>query len=134
MRCTFCNSVMQERVADNEMVCMTCTICGYYMVFANQTNLANAVKTKRLRGLYKKPLDKRLVKFEADVLTAGNELQLTSETMSEFIDYWTETNTSGTKMRYELQKTWVSRRRLMTWAKRNFNHTEADNGTDEMVL
>ena len=33
-----------------------------------------------------------------------------------FIDYWTEPNKSNTKMKYELQKTWETKRRLKTWA------------------
>lgn len=34
----------------------------------------------------------------------------------EFFDYWTEPNKSGTKMRFELEKTWSTNRRLNTWA------------------
>ena len=33
-----------------------------------------------------------------------------------FIDYWTEPNKSNTKMKYELQKTWETKRRIKTWA------------------
>jgi len=33
-----------------------------------------------------------------------------------FIDYWTEPNKSNTKMKYELNKTWETKRRLKTWA------------------
>ena len=36
----------------------------------------------------------------------------------EFYNYWTEPNKSGTKMRYELEKTWDAKRRLTTWANR----------------
>lgn len=32
-----------------------------------------------------------------------------------FIDYWTEPNKSRTKMRFELQRTWETKRRLQTW-------------------
>ena len=33
-----------------------------------------------------------------------------------FIDYWTEPNKSNTKMKFELNKTWETKRRLKTWA------------------
>ena len=33
-----------------------------------------------------------------------------------FIDYWTEPNKSNTKMKYELNKTWETKRRLKNWA------------------
>ena len=38
----------------------------------------------------------------------------------EFFDYWTEPNKSGTKMRYEGEKTWDLGRRLTRWASNNF--------------
>lgn len=46
-----------------------------------------------------------------------------------FFNYWTEKNKSGTKMRFELEKTWETSKRLQTWAgkekeygKRNSNN------------
>lgn len=33
----------------------------------------------------------------------------------EFIEYWSEPNKSGTKMRWELEKTWDLNRRLLRW-------------------
>ena len=36
--------------------------------------------------------------------------------LNEFILYWTEPNKSGTKMRYELEKTWDLKRRLERWS------------------
>ena len=35
-----------------------------------------------------------------------------------FFNYWTEKNKSGTKMRFELEKTWETAKRLQTWASR----------------
>lgn len=45
-----------------------------------------------------------------------------------FFDYWSEQNKSGTKMRFELEKTWELSRRLKTWEKKEYqygnrNHT-----------
>lgn len=39
------------------------------------------------------------------------------EMIRAFFDYWSELNKSGTKMRYEMQKTWEVNLRLATWAK-----------------
>lgn len=36
-----------------------------------------------------------------------------------FFNYWTEKNKSGTKMRFELEKTWETSKRLQTWASRD---------------
>ena len=38
--------------------------------------------------------------------------------LDDFADYWTEPNKSRTRMRYQLEKTWDTARRLATWAKR----------------
>ena len=53
------------------------------------------------------------------------------EMIRAFFDYWSELNKSGTKMRYELEKTWELPRRLSTWANRERMPPKADTG---MVL
>jgi len=40
------------------------------------------------------------------------------ELLEEFYEYWTEPSKSG-KLRYQMQKTWCTKRRLNTWAKRS---------------
>ena len=40
------------------------------------------------------------------------------EMIRAFFDYWSEQNKSGTRMRYELEKTWELPKRLATWAAR----------------
>lgn len=40
------------------------------------------------------------------------------EMIRAFFDYWTEKNRSCTKMRFELEKTWETARRLATWSNR----------------
>ena len=44
--------------------------------------------------------------------------------LSDFFRYWTEPNKSGTKMKFELERTWSIAGRLATWAgnERVFNH------------
>lgn len=50
------------------------------------------------------------------------------EMIRAFFDYWSELNKSGTKMRYELEKTWELPRRLSTWANRERMPPKADTG------
>lgn len=47
-----------------------------------------------------------------------------------FCDYWTERNKSGTKMRFELEKTWDTARRLIRWDMNN-NKFKRDYGQKE---
>lgn len=39
--------------------------------------------------------------------------------IADFFDYWTEGNASKNKMRFELEKTWETPKRLSTWASRD---------------
>lgn len=50
------------------------------------------------------------------------------EIIRAFFDYWSELNKSGTKMRYELEKTWELPRRLATWANRERMPSKTDIG------
>ena len=45
--------------------------------------------------------------------------QYGKEMVRAFFDYWTEPNKSKTKMRFELERTWDTQRRLATWAARD---------------
>lgn len=55
-----------------------------------------------------------------------------------FFDYWTEPNPSGSKMRYELEKTWDTPHRLATWAARdrtfNFNKGKQDDSQSDAII
>ena len=42
---------------------------------------------------------------------------LSTDLCDEFCEYWTETNPKGTKMKFEMQKTFDIKRRLSRWAK-----------------
>lgn len=50
----------------------------------------------------------------------------------EFYDYWTETNTSMTKMKFQLEKTWNTSMRISRWA-RNNNHINGNNYGRETI-
>ena len=60
----------------------------------------------------KNNISNRRDKFVFEVLTFDYEESI----LNSFIDYWTEPNKSNTKMKYELNKTWETKRRLKTWA------------------
>ena len=50
------------------------------------------------------------------------------EMIRAFFDYWSEQNKSGTKMRFELEKTWELSKRLATWASREKIPSKTDIG------
>lgn len=47
------------------------------------------------------------------------------EMIRDFFDYWTEKNTSGIKMRFEMQKVFELSKRLATWAKNDKNYGQS---------
>lgn len=61
-------------------------------------------------------IDVREQEFVNDVY---QHTQFDKNMLDEFISYWTEPNKSNTKMKFELQKTWSTQRRLTTWQKRS---------------
>lgn len=68
-------------------------------------------------------IEERTDSFKKHVFLIGGTVY-TRLLLDNFIDYWTEPNRSkAPKMRYELQKTWDTKRRLNTWASRTRDYT-----------
>lgn len=60
--------------------------------------------------------------------------QYSREMLRSFFDYWSEPNKQKNKMRFELQKTWDTGRRLSTWAKREEQNSKTyNNGTRQQT-
>jgi len=58
---------------------------------------------------------KREEEFKKEILNYINTYP--KEMLKDFFDYWSESNKSKTKMRFEMQPTWDIKKRLATWAK-----------------
>lgn len=48
------------------------------------------------------------------------------ETLREFYDYWSEPNKSGTKIKWQLERTWDTKKRLERWTNNNFKKNETN--------
>lgn len=66
-----------------------------------------------------KKLEERETAFHEECKTYASEFGY--QMVEDFFTYWSEPNKSKTKMRFEQQSTWEIHRRMLTWAKRNFN-------------
>ena len=64
----------------------------------------------------KTTITERLRDFVKDVELYANGYD--KNVLEDFISYWTETNKSKTKMRFELQQTWNTKLRILNWVKR----------------
>lgn len=75
----------------------------------------NKLKTNNTKVINNnnKDISIREQKFSEEVFFSN----LSTEVCKEFVDYWTETNKSGTKMKFEMEKTFCIKRRLARWQK-----------------
>jgi hypothetical protein len=62
-------------------------------------------------------IEKRIEKFRESLVPFLEKYG--KEMIKEFFNYWSEKNKSGTKMRWELNDTWETSKRLVTWEKNN---------------
>lgn len=98
-------------------------ICNYdnYRVGKRKlTHESTQQVTQNVIGVLRDKCKKREKDFESSLIpfvsTRGGAYQPTM--IRAFFNYWTEKNKSGTKMRFELEKTWETAKRLQTWASR----------------
>ena len=84
------------------------------------------VKSKVKEKVKNDAINKRCEAFSLNVLAEGAKCtpMIDPKTIEAFIDYWTEKNKSKTKMRFELQNTWDTKRRLQRWVNNNFDKKE----------
>lgn len=64
-------------------------------------------------------MQERLERFKNECFSFGNEFP--EAMIQKFIAYWSEPNKSQTRMRWEMQPTWETHRRLRTWASKDYN-------------
>ena len=79
--------------------------------------------SNNINNINKNTIKDREAEFRNKVLTAGLKLPIKTHLLNEFCDYWTESNPNGTKMKFEMQKTFDISRRLKKWIR---NSTEWD--------
>ena len=58
---------------------------------------------------------------------------LSTDLCQEFIDYWTEQNKSGSKMRFELERTFCIKRRLSRWQKNDKKWNKKESKIDSQL-
>lgn len=54
--------------------------------------------------------------------------------LNSFISYWTELNKSGTKQRWELEKTFEVEKRIKTWISRSNNFPNKNNSNNSVIV
>ena len=83
---------------------------------ATQQITQRVTQDKTTLSKSKKSLKEREHEFGASLIPYVGKYS--KETIRAFFNYWSEKSKSGTKMRFELEKTWETAKRLQTWASR----------------
>mgnify|MGYP003147871524 CR=1 FL=1 len=96
---------------------------------ANSTDVIDMTDPNEFYRILEKKKDKtkigyRYVRFCNEVSSFHD--QYDKDMRVAFKKYWTETNPSGTKMRFEMQKTWNTALRLARWDSNNFNQPQKE--------
>lgn len=66
-----------------------------------------------------------------EFISQGGKEDICRREANKFVSYWTEPNKSKTRLRYELEKTWDTKRRLLTWFSRVKDYQPA--GTRKII-
>ena len=86
-------------------------------------------KNKLIRITNNKSLSIRAQEFQEEVFMSN----LSTDICQEFIDYWTETNKSNSKMKFELEKTFDIKRRLSRWQKNDKKWNKKESKIDKQM-
>lgn len=83
----------------------------------------NTLKAKEKAKVQVKGKKKRGEEWSLKVVKIAKELKLDGKITIAFVNYWTESNENGRKMKYEMQKTFDIKRRLIKWRDNNTEWT-----------
>ncbi|QDP50177.1 MAG: hypothetical protein Tp1102DCM295711_20 [Prokaryotic dsDNA virus sp.] len=86
-------------------------------------SVSNTLKDKEKAKVKVKDKKKRGEEWSLKVVKIAKELKLDGKITIAFVNYWTESNENGRKMRYEMQKTFDIKRRLIKWRDNNTEWT-----------
>ncbi len=103
------------------------TVCNYddYQLKENDTNQQNnqqltsnqPTTNQQLTTNKKEKNNNNEKEFKEEILSFSNEYE--DPMLNDFFNYWSEWNKSKTKMRWQMEKTWQTERRISTWMKRS---------------
>ena len=91
-----------------------------------KSTIAKALNYTKLNKTKKNNIKERMQSFKDEIFIFKDKYD--ESLLADFYNYWSEPNRSNTKMNYELKPTFDISRRLVTWAKNDFNKSSVKNG------
>ena len=86
----------------------------------SKVNKSKVKESKRKDMLFRD----RAYEFEISLQKYIN--QYDSKLLEDFYNYWTEPNKSNTKLKFEMEKTWDTKRRLKRWADNDYGSKKTE--------
>ena len=90
-----------------------------------ESNKTNITRTKKTKADVAADTKKRMSDFYNSLIpyvkVYGKEM------VRSFYDFWSETNKSGSRMRWEMEKTWVLEKRLQYWSRNEKSYSTKSN-------
>lgn len=112
------NGEIPERLFEDDKDCPT--------EAANETQKSTSCEGAKSK---EERMKERAERFRAECYGFAGEFG--TQMVEDFILYWTEPNKSKTAMRFELQRTWDTHRRMLTWSRNNFNKYNRNQPTSQ---
>lgn len=81
-------------------------------------SISNSISSSSSKSISKNKITNRIHEFKNSVLSHKD---FNNDDLENFFSYWSELNKSGSKMRWELEKTWSLNLRLKRWVNNGFN-------------
>ena len=93
----------------------------------------NSVVLNNILSIAKSCEDRKLQRRKDNFMSSLEPFRQTygDAMIDDFCDYWTEPNKSGTKMRYEMERTWDLSRRIKRWASNRINQHNNNDGNNQ---
>jgi len=81
-------------------------------------------KEKKGKENKRKDIKDRYVEFETELQIYINQYDF--KLLEDFYNYWTEPNKSNTKLKFEMEKTWDTTKRLKRWADNDYGNNKSN--------
>ena len=93
-----------------------------------RTTSEHTTRSKEVKEEEKKVIIEKIQKDFYQSLTPFVK-EFGRDTLREFYEYWSEPNKSKTKIKFQLEKTWDTRLRLLRWVKNDFGKKKIEQAT-----
>ena len=121
-----------KKLQDSKEIELTLDVKGTIITVLNYDNYQASTETKAIEKKPSKSIEEREKEF-------GNSLapfvEIYGKSMvRRFFDYWSERSPQAKKMRFEKQKAFDIKKRLVTWSQKNYDKDNVNTKADDTLM